>query len=226
MPVTPFLVVPVKPSSGSKQRLATTLPDSGRQLVSLALARRVVSLAARVWPRGAMVVVSSESQLSPLCERLRVAQIADPGAGQTAAVRSGVCWALERGARVVATVAADLPAVEDGDLRVLLARARSLDPGSMIIYPDREGSGTNGVVVAPGRLLPYAFGPGSRHRHECVASRLGLKLTVEVCPGFSWDLDRPEDLDSTGVGNPHPLVSWALALSGEQPSRVGGDGGV
>jgi 2-phospho-L-lactate guanylyltransferase len=222
----PFLVIPVKPSSGSKQRLAATLSSSGRELVSLSLAVRVISLAAQLWPRGSVVVVSSEPGLAPICERLAVARVGDAGAGQTAAVRSGVIWSLERGARVVATVAADLPGVAASDLAQLLETARILPAGSMTIYPDRDGSGTNAVVVSPGSLLVHAFGPGSRRRHERIAAQLGLRCKVEAVAGLSWDLDRPEDLDGGRVGGAHPLLGWALQLAHNgQPQPEAPSGG-
>ena len=220
MTADPFLVIPVKPSSGGKQRLAGTLPDPGREMLSLALAVRVISLAAGVWPAGRVVVISSEPRLVPICERLVVARAGDPGAGQTAAVRSGVGWALERGARVVATVAADLPGVSGSDLEQLLATARSLAAGSMAMYPDREGSGTNAMVVAPANLMVHAFGPGSRLRHERIAAHLGLRLRVEEVAGLGWDLDRPEDLEATTVGLPHPLLNWAVQLAHHGPNRA------
>ncbi|MHB1575537.1 MAG: 2-phospho-L-lactate guanylyltransferase [Candidatus Dormibacteria bacterium] len=225
MVVEPFLVVPVKPSSGSKQRLASALPDPGRELISLTLAVRVISLAAQVWPAGTVVVVSSEPGLTPICQRLGVARIADSGAGQTAAVRSGVCWSLERGATVVATVAADLPGVGTEDLLHMLRTARGLAPGAMAIYSDREGSGTNGVVVRPGSLLVHSFGPGSRRRHERIAAQLGLRFRVEDVAGLQWDLDRPEDLESTEAASSHPLLSWAVQLSQDSPQTARADVG-
>ncbi|MHB1501178.1 MAG: 2-phospho-L-lactate guanylyltransferase [Candidatus Dormibacteria bacterium] len=224
MILRPFLVIPVKPSSGSKQRLAAALTDSGREMVSLSLAVRVISLASQVWPKGQVVVVSAEPALVPLCARLGVARLPDPGNGQTAAVRSGVCWSLERGGTVVATVAADLPALRAADLLEVLQTAHGLAAGSMVVYPDRDGSGTNGVVVRPATILVHSFGPGSRHRHEQIARRLGLEFRALVVPGLSWDLDRPEDLDPSGDLDPHPVVTWALQVSGRTPLTVEFDG--
>ena len=205
------LVIPLKPSSGSKQRLAGALGRPERELVSLSLGVRAVGLAARVWPRDRVVVVSAEHNLAPLCDRLGVARLGDSGWGQSAAVRSGACWCLERGATTIATIAADLPALAESDLRTLLATAEAAPPGSMTVFPDTGGTGTNGVIVNPASLLVHAFGPGSRRRHERIAAGLGLRFEVANVPGLQWDLDRPEDLqqapESAAVG--HPLVTWA-----------------
>jgi len=223
----PFLVIPVKPAAGSKQRLALRLADQDRQLVSLSLATRVVGLAAAAWPLGQLVVVGSEPQLLEQCARLGVAVVPDLGAGQTAAVRTGVQWALERGATVVATVAADLPSASEADLRAVLAIAGGLRPGSVVLFPDRDGSGTNGLVVRPAGLQMYAFGPDSRRRHQRIARDLGLHFSLSHLPGLAWDLDRPQDLDpgDRSLSAPHPVVPWALGLTpaGQaQPATRGG----
>jgi 2-phospho-L-lactate guanylyltransferase len=205
------LVIPLKSSSGSKQRLAGSLGRWERELVSLSLGVRAVGLAAQVWPRGRVVVVSAEQNLASTCDRLGVARVSDSGWGQSAAVRSGVCWCLERGATTVATIAADLPALREGDLEEVLAAAEAAPLGSMTVFPDTGGTGTNGVVVSPGSLLVHAFGPGSRRRHERIAAALGLRFEVVDLPGLRWDLDRPEDLEQAQAPGAagHPLVAWA-----------------
>lgn len=213
--VRPFLVVPVKPAAGSKQRLALRLGDEERQMLSLSLATRVVGLAAAAWPQGQLVVVASETGLLAFCSRLGVPTVADLGAGQSAAVRAGAQWCLERGATVLATVAADLPGVTESDLRAVLRISRSLRRGSVVVFPDRAGSGTNGLVVRPASLQVHAFGPDSRRRHQRIARCLGLHFSARHLPGLAWDIDRPEDLDPIdgSLPVPHPVLPWARALS-------------
>ncbi|MGA9775234.1 MAG: 2-phospho-L-lactate guanylyltransferase [Candidatus Dormiibacterota bacterium] len=194
MTVDPWLVIPVKAPQGSKQRLAARVPEHQRRLLSSVMARRVVRTAAEVWPRGAMVVVTTDPELAALCRRLEVAVLQDPGSGQTAAVQSGVYHALERGAEVVATLAADLPRLTAEDLRALLAAARRTGPGTMVLIPDLSGTGSNGMVVRPGTILLHAFGPDSRRRHLDRARALGLRVRELRRTGLARDLDRPGDL--------------------------------
>ncbi|HUY54714.1 MAG TPA: 2-phospho-L-lactate guanylyltransferase [Candidatus Nanopelagicaceae bacterium] len=211
----PFLVIPVKPAAGSKQRLALRLSDGERRMLSLSLAIRVVGLAAVAWPADQVVVVGSEPQLLEFCARVGVAAVPDLGAGQTAAVRAGAQWAVERGANVLATVAADLPGVTAADLTEVLRIASRLRPGSVAVFPDRDGSGTNGLVVRPASLQVHAFGPGSRRRHQRIARSLGLHFSARQLPGLAWDIDRPEDLEP-GDGTlpkPHPVLPWARSLA-------------
>jgi 2-phospho-L-lactate guanylyltransferase len=194
----PWLVIPVKGAQGGKQRLASALPQPERELLSVTVSRRVVRAASEVWPADAVVVVTPDPEVAQLCHALTVQVLPDPGASQTEAVRLGVHHALERGARVAATLAADLPLLGRDDLIALLALSRRLPDGTMVLIPDLGGSGSNGMVVRPGAVLAHAFGPDSRLRHLGMARALGLRTRELVRPGLAADLDRPRDLEELG----------------------------
>ena len=194
----PWLVIPVKGGQGGKQRLASVVPQPERELLGATVSRRVLHVAAEVWPAEAVVVVTPDPEVAALCRALSLGLVSDPGASQTEAVRLGAHHALERGARVVATLAADLPLLARADLAVLLRISRRLPRGTMLLLPDLGGTGSNGMVVRPGAVLAHAFGPGSRLRHLRMAGALGLRARELVRPGLAADLDRPRDLEELG----------------------------
>lgn len=194
----PWLVIPVKGTRGGKQRLAAAVPEAERELLGLTVSRRVLHAVAEVWPVQAVVVVTPDPGVAEFCRSLTLRVLPDPGASQTEAVRLGVHHALERGARVVATLAADLPLLGHEDLEVLLRLSRRLPERTMVLIPDLEGTGSNGMVIRPGAILAYAFGPGSRQRHLKTAGALGLRARELVRPGLVTDLDRPRDLEELG----------------------------
>jgi 2-phospho-L-lactate guanylyltransferase len=228
----PFLVIPVKPPAGSKQRLSVRLADEERELVSRSLAIRAVGAAVAAWPQGRLLVVTADPILLEFCQRFGVATISDPGVGQSAAVRAGALWCLERGANVLATVAADLPSVTAPDLALVLRLSKAMPMGAMVLFPDLGGTGTNGLVVRPATLQLHSFGPDSRRRHQALAKSLGIQSRLVDVPGLAWDVDRPEDLERPAVSmaTPHPVVSWAhemAAVAGIRTDSVGspdGDG--
>jgi 2-phospho-L-lactate guanylyltransferase len=227
----PFLVVPVKPSVGSKQRLAAQLPPDARRLVSRALASRMVRCVVEAWPDSTAVVVGDDPEISELCARMGLATLPDAGAGQSEAVRVGQAWCLQRGAGTLATVAADLPAAEPSDLARVLELARALPPRCLTLIPDRAGSGTNGLILNPADCDPFSFGPDSSRRHGEAAQRLGLEFRVVSLPNLAWDVDRLEDLVASGtaVGQAaHPVLAWAKGVADweRQPhEEPNGDGG-
>ncbi len=194
----PWLVIPVKGAQGGKQRLAAAVPQPERELLSQTVSRRVLRAASAVWPGEAVVVVTPDPEVAELCRSLSLAVLRDPGASQTEAVRLGVHHALERGAQVVATLAADLPLLGPGDLVALLRLARRIPVRTMVLIPDLGGTGSNGMVVRPAAVLAQAFGPGSRLRHLRMARTLGLRTGELVRPGLAADLDRPRDLQELG----------------------------
>ncbi|HVB13658.1 MAG TPA: 2-phospho-L-lactate guanylyltransferase [Candidatus Dormibacteraeota bacterium] len=215
-----FLVIPVKRSIGSKQRLASELPDGVRQLVSRALASRMVRCAAEGWAPSRVVVVGDDPEVTELCSRLGLATLPDAGGGQSDAVRTGQTWCLDREATTLATVAADLPRVEASDLRRLWETAAQLPPNSLALIPDRSGTGTNGLVLNPADSDPFLFGPDSLRRHREIAQQLGLQLSILDLPRLAWDIDRPEDLlpPSPRLGEgAHPVVAWAKEVADLEP---------
>ncbi len=211
-----FLVIPVKRAAGSKQRLASELPDGVRQLVSRALASRMVRCAAEGWAPSRVVVVGDDPEITELSGRLGLATVEDDGGGQSDAVRVGQAWCLERGASTLATVAADLPRVEASDLRRLWEMAAQLAPNSLVVIPDRAGSGTNGLLLNPADQDPFSFGPDSLRRHREMAQHLGLSLSVLDLPRLAWDVDRPDDLvpPNAPLGEgAHPVLAWAQEVA-------------
>jgi len=215
-PVASYLVIPIKSSVGSKQRLAAGLPSGVRQLVSRALASRMVRCAAEGWAPSRVVVVGDDPELTNLCRRLGLTTVADFGDGQSDAVRAGQAWCLEQGATTLATIAADLPQVESSDLRRLWQMADDLPVNSLALIPDRGGSGTNGMLVRPADRDIFLFGPDSLRLHFELGARLGLQVSLLDLPSLTWDIDRPEDLVppewpiSEGV---HPVVAWAREVA-------------
>ncbi|MGH7608443.1 MAG: 2-phospho-L-lactate guanylyltransferase [Candidatus Dormibacteria bacterium] len=209
----PFLVIPVKPFAGAKQRLAARLSGPSRRLVSRALATHVLACAAAAWPCSRLVVVGDDRDTSALCARLGVCLLPDAGAGQSAAVEVGQAWCLARGAQTLVTIPADLPWLETADVESLAAVAAEAPARSLVAFPDRAGTGTNGVVVRPADAQVFHFGPDSLARHREAASRLGLDFSVGHLDHLAWDLDRYEDLEPSQAPAGHPLLAWARQVA-------------
>ena len=64
----------------------------------------------------------------------------------------------------------------------------------MAIVPDRHGTGTNALVLAPPGSIRPAFGEGSRDRHVAAAREAGIPFAVEEVPSLGLDLDTPADV--------------------------------
>jgi 2-phospho-L-lactate guanylyltransferase len=63
-----------------------------------------------------------------------------------------------------------------------------------VIVPDRHGSGTNGLLLAPPNAISPSFGPGSRARHTALALAAGIDPRIEQPPSLLLDIDTGDDL--------------------------------
>ncbi|MGH2962771.1 MAG: 2-phospho-L-lactate guanylyltransferase, partial [Solirubrobacterales bacterium] len=118
--------------------------------------------------------------------------IADPGdAGHSPAAASGVARAIELGATAAVLLPGDCPLLDPHELDGALGRTAA---GRVAVVPDRHGTGTNALLLAPPDAIEPAFGEGSRARHERLARRSGHRVAVESLASLALDIDTPDDL--------------------------------
>ena len=113
--------------------------------------------------------------------------------GHSEAATLGIVRAKALGAGCVALLPGDCPLLAASELDEALGRMGS---GYVVVVPDRHGTGTNGLLMAPADAIGPAFGPGSRDRHVDRATRAGWTASVEELPSLALDLDTPDDLDA------------------------------
>ena len=96
-----------------------------------------------------------------------------------------------RQASALLIVLGDLPLLTPADVAEMVALAA---PRTVVLAPDRHGTGSNALLLAPPGLLPFRFGPHSAARHAAAATRRGLALRRYVATGTAFDIDTPADL--------------------------------
>lgn len=179
-------VLPVKSFARAKSRLG----GADRSDLAAAMALDVLDALAHVRGLSQTILVSSEPRLADA----RATVVADPHeVGHVDAALIGIRCAVEAGAERVLLVPADCPAVDPAEVDALLAQGT---PGSATIVPDRHGSGTNALLLAPPDAMLPSFGPGSFARHAALARAAGLEVRVMSPPSLTHDVDTLEDLRS------------------------------
>ena len=190
-------IVPVKRFGAAKRRLAQVADRDRVRLVEAMLAD-VVGAITETESVERVIVVTGEPRAERLA--LRHAQRAttpievfrDPAdAGHPEAATLGIVRAMALGAECVALLPGDCPLLEPRELDDALSRMR---PNRVAVIPDRHGTGTNALLLAPPDAIGPAFGPGSRERHVDLAGRRGMEVAVEDLPSLALDLDTPGDL--------------------------------
>jgi len=176
------VLMPVKAFTQAKGRLAPVLDGDARAALARQMADRVL-LAARSLP----VTVACEDEDVAAWARASGAQVAwTPGTDLNGAVTAGVAALAAQGVHRVVVAHADLPDAND-----LTAVAR---PDGVVAVPDRHDDGTNVLAVPTGAGFVFAYGPGSFHRHQAEAARLGLPFTILRAADLTRDIDSPDDL--------------------------------
>jgi 2-phospho-L-lactate/phosphoenolpyruvate guanylyltransferase len=96
---------------------------------------------------------------------------------------------MAEGAERVAMLPVDCPMLDTDELDARIGRS----PRTVLIIPDRHGTGTNGLVLAPPDVFLPAFGPDSCARHVSRARASGISFALEEVDSMGIDLDTPED---------------------------------
>lgn len=176
----------------AKRRLATGIEDEQRLALVAAMLADVLEAIAQARMIERIVVVSDEPGAAAPAEDAGAELIPDtPGAGHSKATLAGIDHAVEAGAECVVLLPGDCPLLDPRELDRLLT---GVPEQYVAVVPDRHGTGTNALVLAPPGSIRPAFGEGSRDRHVSAAREAGIPFAVEEVPSLGLDLDTPADV--------------------------------
>jgi 2-phospho-L-lactate guanylyltransferase len=191
--VRTLAIVPVKSFDIAKQRLAEAVPAEARHVLARAMLADVLAALGEARNVDRVVVVTADPDAAALAGRSATVLHDGAQAGQSAAALIGIAHALDAGRERVVLLPGDTPLIDPGELDDLLARDAA-DRIGVGIVPDRHGTGTNALVLAPPDAIQPSFGPGSFERHVAAARAAGATHRVEHVPTIEHDVDTPDDL--------------------------------
>jgi 2-phospho-L-lactate/phosphoenolpyruvate guanylyltransferase len=166
------------------------LGTGSRQALALAMFSDVLSTLRHVQGLDEIAVVTGDRTAESTASGERVTLLHDPAqSGQSDAALIGIRHALTTGYDRALLVPCDTPLLEPGDVARLLSASTSV-----VIVPDRHGTGTNALVLSPPDVIAPSFGPDSCARHLAAAEAAGVPHRVEEVPGLTLDVDTPGDL--------------------------------
>jgi 2-phospho-L-lactate guanylyltransferase len=183
-------VVPVKDLQGTKSRLAPILNPGARAGLTLYMMGRVVA-AIRASGVEDVCVVSPDRIVLNEAQRRGAIPLPQESRGLNPALEEGRRRVLELGASTLLVVPADLPLLEEEDVRAVL---QASEGQAVVISPDGARSGTNALLMRPPDALPFAFGPDSFETHLESARKRGLNVKVCERSHLAFDLDMAGDL--------------------------------
>jgi 2-phospho-L-lactate/phosphoenolpyruvate guanylyltransferase len=185
-------VLPIKRFDDAKQRLDRALNAGSRRALAEAMVSDVLHALRRATRVDAVIVVTGEHSAEALARAYDAQAIPDDDRGHSHAARSGVDWALENDFQRVLLVPGDCPALDPKEVDELVLEGMSAP--DVIIVPDRHGTGTNALLLAPPDAIAPSFGPGSRARHEDAALEAGARWRIAEPRSLVLDIDTADDL--------------------------------
>jgi 2-phospho-L-lactate guanylyltransferase len=207
-------ILPVKRFAQAKQRLGASLADPLRLELARAMVGDVLAALAETASIERTIVVTNERSAADAARAQGAIVIDDTAqSGQSAAVDLGIERALNDGIERVLCIPGDCPTLDPAELHALLSASENgrsanhaipagateqqqatVDRPTVVIIPDRHGTGTNGLLLAPPDAISLSFGPDSCERHRVLALTAGVSFRIERPPSLLLDIDTGEDL--------------------------------
>ena len=188
-----FAILPVKTFSSAKRRLEGRLESRRREALVEAMFTDVLRALGKTRVDQILVVTGSRDAQRIARDHAAVV-LTDAETGHNDAAGLGINAALDAGADRVVLVPGDCPRLDPAEFDDLVSHPVSAP--SVLIVPDRHGTGTNALVLTPPNAISPAFGPGSCQRHMELARARGASTEIVHVPSLALDIDTPEDLAS------------------------------
>lgn len=183
-------VVPVKALFKSKTRLSAVLAPQERRTLTLTMLEDVLkALKSSVVSR--IVTISSDSTVQALARRFNAVYLSESQRGLNQAIKQATEHCIQKKARSVLVLAADLPLVIPEDINQMVELG--VEEPSVVISSSSSG-GTNALLQKPPNLIPACFGPNSFMEHVNRAMADGILIRTYHSFRVATDIDSIKDL--------------------------------
>ncbi|HEU0022632.1 MAG TPA: 2-phospho-L-lactate guanylyltransferase [Dehalococcoidia bacterium] len=192
LPATTIPIIPMKPLSEGKTRLARQLTRDQRAELIVGMLRRVIAAIKsasidRFW------VIGGDQRVMQLTRNNGGLWLEELGRNLNDTLTRAFERAYQQGNSAL-YLPGDLPFIKPGDVTSLL---RSSERGSNVtLAPARRDGGTNGIVVPHGIPFLPELGRRSFARHLAQAAAKEISVSIYYSQGLGFDLDTIDDLES------------------------------
>ncbi len=188
-----WAIVPIKPFNRSKSRLAKVLSPEQRASLAERMFRHTLEVLTSVQQIAGTLVISRDTGALAIARDYGVHTVQESGAPELNAALLRASQVIgSQGVDGVFVMPADIPFVNAEDIQEILHLGRY--NMTVVLAPDRNDEGTNGLLVNPPGLIPFAFGVGSFRRHMIEADEAGATVKIYRSEQIALDIDVPDDL--------------------------------
>ena len=206
----PWLIVPAKPFTAAKSRLAAILSPDERARLGAYLLERTLRVAGEADSFDEMVVVSRDPAALQLAAARGARALVETGDELNVAVAQACLVAQANGAACALILPADLPRLTVTDLHLLCTAGES--PATIVITPSRDG-GTNALLIPLPAPIRFAYGRNSFDLHLRQATVFTPNTRVVKTDNLHFDLDAPADLGELTQDGPQALQELLATLA-------------
>ena len=186
-------IVPVASIEGAKTRLGETLDAEERHDLVSGLLERTLDAVTNATSVADVLVVSPDRDVLATASETGARTLRQRSKGLNAGVRDGRDDVIAGGADAVVVVPLDLPFITAAAVDAVVAALTQGGGPTVLVVPDRHGSGTNVLGLRPPGIIDVSFGIGSREAHRMAATVAGAAF-LELDGPLTVDLDTPDDL--------------------------------
>lgn len=191
--MTIWAIVPVKPLRLGKSRLSSVLSDDERAILNRMFLEQTLDVLRNTPVVSQTLVVSRDPAALAIAREYGARTVLEDGnPNLNSALTRATMLARNYATRGVLVLPADLPLLRKEDLLMFFEHITKSP--SVVITPDRHLNGTNALLMSPGGLITYDFGPGSFPRHCEQTKKIGARLEIVRNENIELDLDTPADL--------------------------------
>jgi 2-phospho-L-lactate guanylyltransferase len=190
-----YAIVPVREFASAKMRLKNDLSREERSALASALLKRVVQATESSHVEHAVIVASNASEANSCLEgisRISVIPEKDHHGGVNGAMRTGIDFAINKGAKRIALYPADLPLITHSKIDEALDLLAKYD---LVMNPSLKKDGTNFLAMNSTLSFELHYDDDSFIKHSSEARSRQLNFLVLDWKEFSVDLDDAGDLD-------------------------------
>ncbi|MFN8374598.1 MAG: 2-phospho-L-lactate guanylyltransferase [Anaerolineae bacterium] len=189
-----WVIIPVKPLKLAKSRLAAVISPDQRQEFAQTLLRHTLEVVQNVPTVTGTLVISRDTKALSIARDYKAYTVMESGTPElNAALMRATQVVAGWHAEAVLILPSDLPLLASEDVSSMIAMGR--EHQTVVIATDQHEDGTNAMMVRPAGLFPYAYGPGSYHRHIDLAKQSGAAVKAYHSERMLLDIDLPEDLE-------------------------------
>jgi 2-phospho-L-lactate/phosphoenolpyruvate guanylyltransferase len=187
-----WAVVPVKPFTAAKQRLAPMLSRAERAELARLMLEDVLEVLAACRTLAEILVVTADDMARQIASGGGATVLGDPTGDLNGSLRTAIELLCTRRHTGMIVVPSDIPLLPASLLAEMVERISR--PPAIVLVPASRDGGTNLLACSPAQAINPRFGPDSFRRHCRDVRSSGLVPTVIMSDDAGLDIDRPDDL--------------------------------